>query len=236
MAIEYFCCFHSYLQKTEKLTDEEVGRLFRALMKYARDGEEPAHAGRESIAFDFIRVDIDVARDRYDGLCETNRRNAERRRAKKPESDGDPAQRPQPTAYDGDPAQRPQPTAYDGDPAQRPQPAACDGSQTKDQTKDQTETKDQASLSCEREKLRPPAREEVIDYCKERASRVNPLRFYEYYAARGWDKVRDWQAALRSWEQNGLDKEAPSPPSYDIQRAEMKARTSVPKLVKRDTR
>ena len=59
MAIEYFCCYHSYRKKCEKLTDQELGRLFRSLMIYSETGERQDLAGRESIAFDFIADDID---------------------------------------------------------------------------------------------------------------------------------------------------------------------------------
>lgn len=59
MAIEYFCCYHSYRKKCEKLTDQELGRLFRSLMIYSETGERQELAGRESIAFDFIADDID---------------------------------------------------------------------------------------------------------------------------------------------------------------------------------
>lgn len=59
MAIDYFRCYHSYMRKCEKLTDQELGRLFRALLTYSSTGERQELAGRESIAFDFIADDID---------------------------------------------------------------------------------------------------------------------------------------------------------------------------------
>lgn len=69
MAIEYFCCYHSYRKKCEKLTDQELGRLFRALLMYSETGERQELAGRESIAFDFIADDIDRAKDAYEAKC-----------------------------------------------------------------------------------------------------------------------------------------------------------------------
>lgn len=58
MAMEYFCCYHSYLKKCEKLSDQELGRLFRALLTFSATGEAQELTGRESIAFDFIADDI----------------------------------------------------------------------------------------------------------------------------------------------------------------------------------
>lgn len=80
--LEYFPCFHSYRRRTKNLTDQEVGRLFRALLEYSETGEAPELTGRESIAFDFIADDIDRARERYDGSCRKNAENAKKRWSK----------------------------------------------------------------------------------------------------------------------------------------------------------
>ena len=64
-----------YLERLAKLSDQEVGRLVRALGIYHRDGEETKLAGRESVAFDFIRADIDRSDKSYAQKCETNRNN-----------------------------------------------------------------------------------------------------------------------------------------------------------------
>jgi arylsulfatase A-like enzyme len=73
MAMSGFICHDDYLQKTAKLTDEEVGRLFRALMQYHATGVAEDIAGRESIAFDFMREDIDRTEEAYKAKCEKNR-------------------------------------------------------------------------------------------------------------------------------------------------------------------
>lgn len=75
MAMEYFCCYHSYLKKCEKLSDQEVGRLFRSLLLYSETGETPELSGRESIAFDFIADDIDRAKKNYEEKCKKNAEN-----------------------------------------------------------------------------------------------------------------------------------------------------------------
>lgn len=73
--MEYFCCYHSYLKKCEKLTDQELGRLFRALLYYSSTGQRQELAGRESIAFDFIADDIDRAQKSYAARCQANSEN-----------------------------------------------------------------------------------------------------------------------------------------------------------------
>lgn len=55
----------------------------------------------------------------------------------------------------------------------------------------------------------PPTLEAVRQYCLERKNRVDPQRFVDYYEANGWrvgrNPMRDWKAAVRSWETNGRD-------------------------------
>ena len=85
--LEYFPCFHSYRRRTKNLTDQEVGRLFRALLEYSETGEAPELTGRESIAFDFIADDIDRARERYDDSCRKNAENAKKRWSKEDTSE-----------------------------------------------------------------------------------------------------------------------------------------------------
>ena len=75
MAMSGFICHDDYRSKTAKLSDEEVGRLFRALMDYHATGEAVELEGRESIAFDFIRDDIDRTEEKYRNKCEQNKRN-----------------------------------------------------------------------------------------------------------------------------------------------------------------
>lgn len=73
MAMSGFICHDDYLQKTERLTDEQFGRVFRALIKYHAHKEEPNLDALESMAFDFIRVDIDRTEKEYNDKCEKNR-------------------------------------------------------------------------------------------------------------------------------------------------------------------
>ena len=78
--IEYWKFFHRYAKKTEKLSDQELGRLVRALNEYSMTGERKQLAGRESIAFDFIADDIEQNQKAYDKKCEINAANASERK------------------------------------------------------------------------------------------------------------------------------------------------------------
>lgn len=79
MAREYFCAYHSYLDSMRNLSDAECGRLFRALLQYSAGDKSINLQGRESIAFDFMAVQIDRDKQSYLEKCEKNRENGAKR-------------------------------------------------------------------------------------------------------------------------------------------------------------
>jgi len=74
-----FFCLDGYLERLARLSDAEVGRVFRACMLYHKTGEVADLNDREGMAFDFIRADIDAAGEKYRAKCEKNRENVEKR-------------------------------------------------------------------------------------------------------------------------------------------------------------
>lgn len=50
-----------------------------------------------------------------------------------------------------------------------------------------------------------PTVDDVSAYCRERGNGVDPQRFVDFYAAKGWkvgnQPMKDWKAAVRTWEQ-----------------------------------
>jgi hypothetical protein len=56
-----------------------------------------------------------------------------------------------------------------------------------------------------KKKTIPPSFEDLCVYCSDRKSNVNPKQFFDFYESKGWmigkDKMKDWQAAVRTWEQ-----------------------------------
>lgn len=77
------------------------------------------------------------------------------------------------------------------------------------------------------ERFTPPTLEEVQAYCSERNNNVDTEKFIDYYTANGWlvggkSKMKDWKAAVRTWEKNGFaEKRKPGQisrkPSYDLE-------------------
>lgn len=56
-------------------------------------------------------------------------------------------------------------------------------------------------------RFKPPKLEEIRSYCLERKNNIDYQYFYDYYERQGWyigngRKMKDWQAAVRTWERN----------------------------------
>lgn len=56
----------------------------------------------------------------------------------------------------------------------------------------------------------PPTVEEAAAYCKERGNNIDAERFVDFYTANGWKQgagkpIKDWRAAVRTWERRGND-------------------------------
>lgn len=59
-------------------------------------------------------------------------------------------------------------------------------------------------------KFQKPTLEEIKNYCQERNKNVNPEKWLNHYESNGWlvgkNKMKDWKAAIRTWEDNKFDK------------------------------
>lgn len=57
-----------------------------------------------------------------------------------------------------------------------------------------------------RKRFTPPLFDEVSAYCKTRNNQVDPQAFLDHYQSNGWmrgkNKIKDWQACVRTWEKN----------------------------------
>ncbi len=93
------------------------------------------------------------------------------------------------------------------------------GSSTKDLTKGEVNTNisssssSSSSISSLKNKSTKnlfilPTLEEVSNYCHERQSSVDPQKWMDHYISNGWmvgkNKMKDWKAAVRTWEGNAI--------------------------------
>lgn len=68
-----------------------------------------------------------------------------------------------------------------------------------------------------RASFKPPTVGEVEEYCQERGNSVNAANFVDFYASKGWkignSPMKDWRAAVRTWERRESEQQGKSAPS-----------------------
>lgn len=71
-----------------------------------------------------------------------------------------------------------------------------------------------------REVFRKPTVEEIDAYCAERKNGLSGQDIYDHYEANGWMvgrvKMKDWKAAVRTWEKKAKEFVAPTPPKKGV--------------------
>lgn len=64
----------------------------------------------------------------------------------------------------------------------------------------------------------PPSLDEVKAYCQERGNRIDAQRFMDHYTSNGWlvgkNPMKDWRAAVRTWEKNSFESGGGKTPDY----------------------
>ena len=64
-----------------------------------------------------------------------------------------------------------------------------------------------------RKQFKPPTVDEVEAYCQERMNNVDAEAFVDFYESKGWmvgkNKMKDWKAAVRTWEKGKNSKQKP---------------------------
>ena len=63
-----------------------------------------------------------------------------------------------------------------------------------------------ASTTTKRKRFEKPTLSEIKAYCIERGNKVDAQHFFDYYESNGWrvgkNSMRNWQAAVRTWERS----------------------------------
>ena len=70
-----------------------------------------------------------------------------------------------------------------------------------------------ASTTTKRKRFEKPTLSEIKQYCIERNNNVNAEQFFDYYESNGWkvgkNSMKDWKAAVRTWERSEYRKPNP---------------------------
>lgn len=176
----YIKLFVDYLDAIEPLGDAERGRLFTSLLEYARTGEAPQLGGNERFLFPMMRAQIDRDNTAMTELSEARSKAGKIGAEAKQANSGFARQNKQMPNLSSK-------SSYDKD---------------KDKDKDKGKDKDESITRARR--FTPPTLDDVLAYVRERGSDVDPQRFLDFYASKGWmigkNPMKDWKAAVRTWE------------------------------------
>ena len=70
------------------------------------------------------------------------------------------------------------------------------------------------STTTKRKRFEKPTLSQIEQYCIERNNNVNAEQFFDYYESNGWkvgkNSMKDWKAAVRTWERNRYDQSVKS--------------------------
>ena len=72
----------------------------------------------------------------------------------------------------------------------------------------------------ERKVFKKPTLEEINKYCLERNNGINAEAFYDFYESKNWyvgkNRMKDWKACIRTWEQRNKPKEEELPSWWNL--------------------
>lgn len=224
----YFPAYFSYARTLEGLTDEQFGHVMRAAIQYAENGTIPELSALEKMGFAFIKEDIDRANERYQKVCETNKRNIQKRWTKKqPE---EPVEHP-----DGDAVT--DTTVYGRMDAIPDHTTVYETYQSKSNSNSKRKAKENANAIAtatttdaggarvvggggeKKNGFDVPSVSDVAGYCvKQGYTHVDVEEFVKFYDGNGWtvgdgEPMKSWKAVLRGWEERARKKPKPSAPA-----------------------
>jgi len=176
---EYIPLFLDFNESTQDLTDEECGRLVRSIIDYANGKEyESRLTGAEKIAFRFLKGAI----DRNQAISEV-RAKAGASRSKKEQNSANENKSEQTEAN------------------------SINKKRITKNKEQKTNTNNEVAATAASGRFVKPTVEEVRAYIIERNDVLTPQdadTFINFYESKGWkigsQPMKDWKAAIRTWE------------------------------------
>lgn len=161
--------------------DDEIGRLFVMMLKYAESGKEPVKfSGNERFIWPAAKQLIDLT------FAENEKQRKNGGKGGRPKTQENP-EKPNETQENPN---EPNETLKE-----------------KKNNKKERNGKETINI-VPLKRFVPPTEEEVALYCYERKNHVNAQKFVDYYSSNGWkvgrNPMKDWKAAVRTWERSEI--------------------------------
>ena len=74
-----FILYADYIKHIRRLSDEDAGRLFKAIFDYVNEGKLPDLDGMAAMAFSFIANQLDTDLQKYEDICRKRAENIKKR-------------------------------------------------------------------------------------------------------------------------------------------------------------
>ena len=188
--MKYLKVYTDFEEAIEMLGDAEKGRLFTAMLRYASTGELPDLRGGERLLWPTAKLNIDRTR------AEAEKNTIKGKKGGRPKTQNNP-KKPNETLKDKDKENKIIPLSPNGDIPPK-------GGRTPVK------------------RFVKPTAEEVRAYCAERGNRVDAQAFVDFYEAKGWKvgnaPMKDWKAAVRTWEKRDAERKQSATPRPNRQR------------------
>ena len=186
--------YHDTIEQWEMLSNEQAGRLIKALLRYGKSGER-INSDDEAVtmAFSFISSQIDRDNQKWEKTCEKRREAINKRWSTKYNSI-------QKNTNDTNTN-----TVTDTNTNTITDTVTSNNTLKSIINKNNIESVGgKIPPTAPSKKFKKPTLEEVQAYCKERKSSISAEYFYDYYESNGWkvgkNPMKDWKATLRRWE------------------------------------
>lgn len=176
--------YRSFAEAIEHLSDEDAGRLYKAITKYAMDGIEPEFSGLLHGYFVLIKPQIDANNQRYENGLKGGRPSTKKPLVSDLENQN---------ITDG----------YENGKPNHNQTETKPKPKEKEKEKEKVNEKDNDIDKPKRSRFVPPTQTELLDFCIDNNLNIDEEAFIDYYSSKGWkvgsQPMKDWKAAARNW-------------------------------------
>lgn len=177
-----------------KLSDKQAGLLFKSILNYAENGTVANFEDNAvGIAFEFVKQDIDYTTSKYAEICEKRKEAIQKRWENTKDTNVFKSKTCNTNAY----------KAIHNDNDNDVDNELVDKSTNKEKESKEKENSNKRFVK--------PTVEEIKAYCEQRKNGIDAQKFFDFYESKGWKvgntPMKNWQAAIRTWEQRGGQKD-----------------------------
>ena len=200
-----FVMYKNWMSIFCTLPDDKAGELIKAIYQY-QNGEEIniTDVSLQAI-FTLFKEKFDADNRQYELKCEINRENGSKGGKQKVANGKQIVANGKQTVANA--------TQSVANGSERLRTDSVRGRNVADTDTDNDNDNNKRENIIKEKNVIPPKLEWVKEYCRERGNDVDAETFFDFYESKNWligkVKMKDWQAAVRTWEKNkGAKKES----------------------------